>query len=429
MTSVLVHYHEIALKGKNRPLFVRKLIRNIERACEGIPASHKPERRGLAVGTDLSPSCGERGAPPPRETSPHGLIKSVRALPGRLLVELRSANSWPAVRARLSQVMGIANFALAERVDLDVLRLAERAAAALQGRAFSSFRVSAKRVNKQFPLNSMDVERLVGTVVKAGTGARVDLGAPELTVYVEVLPREAYFYFDKLEGARGLPVGASGKVAVLLSGGIDSPVAAWRMMRRGCRVVFIHFHSVPFLSPASQEKVKEIVEHLTRFQYFARLHLVRFGEVQRQIKLEAPAPLRVVLYRRAMMRIATAIALRSGCRGLVTGESLGQVASQTLENLGVIEKAAGLPVLRPLVGMDKDEITSQAKTIGTYEMSIQPDQDCCQLFIPPHPATHAREREVEDAERHVAGGELETSAARDAELVRFGARGRAHADA
>jgi thiamine biosynthesis protein ThiI len=187
-------------------------------------------------------------------------------------------------------------------------------------------------------------------------------------------------------------------VVCLLSGGIDSPVAAWRMMRRGCRVTFVHFHSYPVLSRASQEKARELVGLLTRYQYDSRLLLVPFASLQQQVILTVPPPLRVVLYRRLMMRIAEAIARRHRARALVTGEVVGQVASQTLENLNRINEVVSLPVLRPLVGMDKDEITAEAQRLGTYPVSIIPDQDCCTLFTPRHPATSARRRDVELAE-------------------------------
>ena len=189
-------------------------------------------------------------------------------------------------------------------------------------------------------------------------------------------------------------------MAALISGGFDSPVAAYRMMQRGCRIIFVHFHSAPYQDKTSQEKVRELIAKLTRHQFQSRLTMVPFGEIQRQIVAAVARPLRVVLYRRMMLRIAEAIARQGKARALVTGESLGQVASQTLENMSVIQQAATLPILRPLVGMDKQEIIDQARRIGTFEISSVPDQDCCQLFVPKHPATKARFDEVADAETH-----------------------------
>jgi len=380
---VVVHYHEIALKGRNRPFFINRLVRNIESATADLP------------------------------------VKRVVPLPGRLLVELGDGAAWPRLRERLSKVAGIANFSPTQRVELDIDSLSEKVVAAVSERRFQSFRITTRRANKRFSLNSMEIDREVGARVKAATGARVNLTSPETIIYIEILPREALFYFEKLEGIHGVPVGTAGRVAALLSGGIDSPVAAYRMMKRGCRVDFIHFHSVPFLSRASQQKVKEIIDVLTAYQYRSRLYLVAFGDLQRQIMLAAPAPLRVILYRRFMMRIATALARHRRARALVTGESLGQVASQTLDNIAVIETAAGLPVLRPLIGMDKSEITCQAREIGTYEISILPDQDCCQLFIPTHPATRSRLNEVQEAERRLETDQLMQTAVEDVEEVRF----------
>jgi thiamine biosynthesis protein ThiI len=227
---------------------------------------------------------------------------------------------------------------------------------------------------------------------------RVDLEHPELTLWVEVLRDRILLSFEKHAGPGGFPVGSSGRVMALLSGGIDSPVAAWRMMKRGCRVVLAHFHAFPLQDRSTIDKTRELARILTRWQFRSRLLLIPFGPVQQTVVAACPAPLRVVLYRRFMMRIAEAQARRYRTRALVTGESLGQVASQTLDNMVVIDEAARGAVLRPLVGMDKEEITIQARRIGTFDVSTLPDQDCCQLFVPRHPATAARREDVERAE-------------------------------
>jgi tRNA uracil 4-sulfurtransferase len=208
-------------------------------------------------------------------------------------------------------------------------------------------------------------------------------------------------------------------VVCLLSGGIDSPVAAWRMMRRGCRAIFVHFHSYPVLSRASQEKARELAAMLTRYQYSSRLLLVPFADLQQQIILSVPPALRVVLYRRFMMRIAEEVARRHRARALVTGEVVGQVASQTLENMNRINEVVTLPVLRPLVGMDKEEITLEAQRLGTYPVSIIPDQDCCTLFTPRHPATAAGRREVEAAEAGLPAAAMIEQALAGAEVEHF----------
>jgi len=380
MKSVIVHYQEIALKGKNRPWFISRLVRNLREAT-----------------SDLD-------------------VRQVRALMGRIEIVLGEGNDWPVVRDRLSKVFGVGNFARAGRAELDVDAIAAEILRDLDPTDPASFRVSARRADKRFPLTSPQIEREVGGRIKEARGWHVDLDEPELTIHVEALTNEAFYFFGKEPGAGGLPVGSSGRVACLLSGGIDSPVAAWRMMRRGCRTIFVHFHSYPILSRASQEKARELVRRLTQFQYRSRLFLVPFGEIQRHVVLSVAPPLRVVIYRRLMMRIAEAIARLHRARALVTGEVVGQVASQTIENLTVINDVATLPVLRPLIGMDKEEITAAAERLGTYPISIIPDQDCCTLFTPRHPATKARRADVLRAEEAL-GIELIVQRAVDAAVV------------
>jgi len=240
---------------------------------------------------------------------------------------------------------------------------------------------------------------VIGARVKLASGAKVDLSNPDLTIYIEVLPDEAFIYFEKIQGPGGLPVGVSGTVVCLLSGGIDSPVAAYRMMKRGCRVVFVHFHSQPFADRTSQEKATELARLLTRYQYASRLYVVPFGETQQEVVARTAGRFRVLVYRRLMLRMAEEIARKEGAQALVTGESLGQVSSQTLENIAAIEEAATLPILRPLIGMDKEEITQQARQIGSYEISTIPDQDCCSMFTPRQVVTRATDDEISFTER------------------------------
>jgi len=362
MTSIIVHYQEIALKGHNRPYFISKLVRNLRKQT-----------------ADLD-------------------VKDVRALMGRIEIVLRPAAEYARIRERLQRVFGIANFSKAGRAPLDLDAIAEAILTDLQGHQPAGFRVSAKRGDKAFPMTSPQIEREIGARIVERFGWSVKLDHPELTVNVELLPNQAFYSFGKEKGAGGMPTGVSGRVACLMSGGIDSPVAAYRLMKRGCSVVPVHFHSYPFLSRASQDKVREIAAVLTRYQMRTSLRLVPFGELQRQVVLTVPPPLRVIIYRRLMLRIAERIARDSRAKALVTGEAIGQVASQTLENLTVIAGATQMPILRPLVGMDKEEIVAEAIRIGTYEISIIPDQDCCQLFTPRSPETHARRWQVEEAE-------------------------------
>ena len=346
-----MHYHEVSLKRGNRPLFLRHLQRNLERA-----------------------------------TSDVGPVR-LRQLSGRILLDLDRTPAPEIVRDRIARVCGVASVALAYRVPSTVDAMKDVIGALIEGRRFASFRISARRAFKTYPLTSVELNRQLGAYVVERTGARVDLSHAELEIHVEVMPAETFVYVNRVAGPGGLPVGGSGTVAALLSGGIDSPVAAWRMIKRGCRVVFVHFHSVPYLPDVSQHKARALVEKLTEWQYASRLFLVPFGEIQREIVLSVPGPARVVVYRRMMIRIAEAIASSVGAQALVTGESLGQVASQTLENISRIDEAATLPVFRPLIGTDKLEITAEAQRLGTFEISIEPDADCCTLFTPKHPAT------------------------------------------
>ena len=369
MRCAIIHYHELALKGRNRPFFEQRLARNIRSAVRDVGG------------------------------------KQVDTLQGRIRVILQPDASWPLVRERLARVFGIANFSLAQSApfDDDTTRLLDPLKSAIgeaiQDVAFAKFRVSAKRSDKRLPMTSMDVEREIGAHVCQLTGKTVDLRQPDITIHIETLIKDAYYFLHREEGAGGLPLGTSGKVACLLSGGIDSPVAAYRLMKRGCPAVFIHFHGRPYVSRASEEKVRELAELLTRYQSNSRLYLVPFGDIQRQIVLGAPSAFRIVLYRRMMIRIAEELARRERCWALVTGDSLGQVASQTAENISVVEEASGLPILRPLIGMDKLEITQQAQKIGTFQTSIEPDEDCCRLFVPPHPSTRTELDHIHKIER------------------------------
>jgi thiamine biosynthesis protein ThiI len=383
MKSVVIHYQEIALKGKNRPWFIARLTRNIREAVRGLD------------------------------------VAEVRVLMGRIEIVLGANTSWEAVRERLSTVFGIANFSRAGRVPLDVDLIAAEILKDLGPDNPPSFRVSARRADKRFPLTSPQIEREVGGRIKEARNWQVNLDDPALTIHVEALTGEAFYSFGKERGPGGLPVGASGRVTCLLSGGIDSPVAAWRMMRRGCRVHLVHFHSYPILSRASQDKARELARSLARFQFDSKLFLVAFGEIQQRVVLAVAPPLRVVVYRRLMMRIAERLAGRQKSQALVTGDVVGQVASQTLENMATIGSVVTLPVLRPLVGMDKEEITAEAQRLGTYPISIIPDQDCCTLFTPRHPATRAKRFEVERAEGALPIDEIVAQAADSATVEHY----------
>ena len=383
MTSIVVHYQEIALKGKNRPWFLSRLARNLRAAV-----------------ADLD-------------------VREVRPLMGRIEIVLGPNATRDEVGERIRRTFGVANFSYAARTLPDLEMLSSEILRDLEGRTCQSFRVSVRRADKRFPMTSPQVEREVGGRIKAARGWKVDLEKADLVVHVELLSDEAFYFFGKERGPGGLPTGTAGRVACLLSGGIDSPVAAHRMMKRGCSVTFVHFHSYPILSRASQEKARELVALLTQWQRRSRLYVVPFGEIQQQVVLAVPAPMRVIVYRRLMMRIAEQIARSRGAQALVTGDVIGQVASQTLENLAVVGSVATLPVFRPLIGMDKEEITAEAIKLGSYPISILPDQDCCTLFTPRHPLTRARLPQIEAAEAVLPVDDFVNGAVRDAVVEDF----------
>jgi thiamine biosynthesis protein ThiI len=343
----------------------------------------------------------------------------VRQRPGRIVLDLDGHPRPEAVLERARRVCGVASVLLGYRTPSTLEAMRSVIAALVEGRRFASFRITARRAFKTYPMSSVELNRALGAFVLERVSTRVDLEHPEVEIVVEVLPDETFIALDRRAGPGGLPVGSSGTVAALLSGGIDSPVAAWRMMKRGCRVVFVHFHSVPYLPDTSRAKARALVERLTEWQYASRLHLVPFGEIQREVVLSVPGPARVVVYRRLMVRIAEAIARREGAPALVTGESLGQVASQTLENISAIDAVATGPVFRPLIGTDKIEITDEAKRLGTYEISIEPDADCCTLFVPKHPLTRMTVADAAAAESRLDIPRLVASGADTASLETF----------
>jgi thiamine biosynthesis protein ThiI len=383
MPSLLLRHQELALKGRNRPWFQRILISNLQRALAGLS------------------------------------VREVRVPMGRIELVLSDRAPLDEVRDRLRHVFGLANFSVVHRVEPTLDAIVAGVLHHLPAEAPPSFRVSVRRSDKRFPHPGPDVERLVGARIVDERGWRVNVKAPAQVVGIEIVPGAAYLHFAREPGAGGLPSGTSGRVMALLSGGIDSPVAAWRLMRRGCTVSLVHFHSYPFLSQTSQEKARRLAGILARYQLGISLNLVPFGEIQRQVTMSVPGWLRVIVYRRLMLRIAEALAARRGARAIVTGEVIGQVASQTLENMTTIGSATPMAVFRPLIGMDKEEIIAQARHLQTYDVSIVPDEDCCTLFTPRHPATRASLEEVVDAERSLPMGELVTSALSHTVFERF----------
>jgi tRNA uracil 4-sulfurtransferase len=362
--TILIHYHEINLKGNNRGWFETRLQRHVTELLFGLE---------------------------------HGVIQRFA---GRLCINLTASSPIDEMTHRLKMVFGVANFTVAWETEAEFEAIKAGLAELVPMTSFQSFKIDARRGTKEFPMDSQQLNQQLGAYVLSLTpAAKVRMENPDIIFYVEIVSKRVFLSLTKIPGAGGLPSGTGGKVLCLLSGGIDSPVAAYRMMRRGCRVLYVHFHSFPHTTIESQDKVRRLLQILSRFQLESVLHMVPFAEVQRAIVAYAPPPLRVILYRRFMVRIAQAIAHKEKAAALVTGDSLGQVASQTLENIRTISAAGNLPIFRPLIGDDKEDIIRSARTIGTYNTSIQADQDCCSLFIPRHPETMANMEQAEQAEQ------------------------------
>jgi thiamine biosynthesis protein ThiI len=353
--AALVRYHEIGLKGRNRAQFERRFRENLGAALVGFPVS-KIERIASRVAV--------------RVTEPDAALPVAERI--ALIPGVQSVS--PAFRVPRSQedIEGAALLAIREVGE------------------FSSFRVTSHRSNTDYPVPSMETNRTVGAFLQRETGAAVNLSAPEVTVRIDVVQGSAYVSSRELTGAGGLPVGMSGRMVSLLSAGIDSPVASWRMMRRGGLVIAVHFSGRPQTNDASERLVLDLGERLALTGGLARIYVVAFGDLQREISLLCPPDLRILLYRRLMLVIAERIARTERAKALITGESLGQVASQTLDNIAAVDAVATMPVLRPLIGSDKLEIIADARRIGTYELSTMPHTDCCTLFMPRTPETHVR---------------------------------------
>jgi thiamine biosynthesis protein ThiI len=359
----VVHYAEVSLKGRNRAFFERTLARNIEQRIETVGKGR------------------------------------VKRLSGRMLVHIEEPMGVPAWTEVLGPVFGIANFALAHVVEPNLEAIRTAVLEHLPPGPVDSFCIRASRDDKSFPLISPEIERQLGAAVHQQTGWPVNLKNPHLAVFVEILREQAIVSWGKQSGPGGLPVGASGRVGLLLSGGIDSPVAGYLALKRGCRVIPIHFHSRPFGNwMGAEARAREIVRAMGRYHLKPYLYAVPIGRQQREITVLAPAAMRVILYRRLMVRLAEILTRREGGKALVTGESLGQVASQTLESLSVVQAVAGMPILRPLIGMDKLEIINLAEQIGTFPFSQMEGDDCCQFLMPNRVVTRPTLEEVQRAE-------------------------------
>lgn len=352
----LVHYHEIGLKGKNRATFENQLVSNVRRALRG-------------QGVDV-----------------------IKRVSGHILVSFQSGQATPEQAALIAQVPGVARVSLAYLCGLDENEYCKAAVRALgEVESFTSFKVHARRSSTAYPLHTLEIHQLVGGVLcDAFPDKKVQMHDPDVIVYVLVVQAHVYVYAASQVGVGGLPVGTAGKVVTLLSSGFDSPVATWMVGRRGAVCVPVHFSGRPMTSDSSEWLCQDIVRTLEPAGMIGRLYVVPFGERQREISLAVPQSLRIITYRRVMFAVAERIARLEGAKALVTGESLGQVASQTLDNIAAVNEMVSMPVLRPLIGSDKMEIMRRAEQIGTHDLSAQAAEDCCTLFMPRKPETHAK---------------------------------------
>lgn len=359
----LVHYHEIGLKGKNRSTFENQLVTNLRRTLRDLP------------------------------------VKRVCRISGHLLVDLEPGADASEISAIVRQVPGVARASIAYRCPREPEVFCEAAVCALsEAPSFSTFKVHARRSNTDYPLHTLELNKLVGSVLcEAFPDKKVDVHTPDIVVHVNVVQGDVYVYAASELGCGGLPVGTAGKVVSLLSSGFDSPVATWMVGRRGAICVPVHFSGRPQTSDTSEYLCQDLVHALQPAGIVGRMYVVPFGDVQREISLVVPQALRIIMYRRMMFSVAERIARLEDAKAIVTGESLGQVASQTLENITAVNEVVDIPVFRPLIGTDKQEIITRAKQIGTYDICCETAPDCCTLFMPRRPETHARLDQVHAA--------------------------------
>lgn len=384
--TISVHYDEIGLKGKNRPFFEKKLRNNIK--------------------TALKPICPV----------------SCRSLFGRIIVHAEEAGSdaWDRIRTALARVFGIAHFERIVETGADMDTIAGECLTLLPETSDISFAVRTTRSDKSYPLTSEEINRVIGAAIQRKRSWNVNLTKPDLTVYISIIGKKALISTKKIPGPGGLPAGASRKVICMISGGIDSPVAAYRIMRRGMPPVFVHFHSYPYTGKSSQERALKAAEVIAASQPPCSFHLVPLGEVQQEIVAEAAPELRILLYRRCMFRISEQIAQTEHAAAIATGEALGQVASQTIENMTAVQSAVSLPVLRPLIGFDKKEIVRHARELKVFEISTKGSDDCCSYLLPPRVATRSSAEELDAEERGLNVTELIREALEKMETVRLG---------
>ena len=386
----IVRCGEVALKGMNKPYFEKTLAERIRRNLKDYDGVEVKRHEGLIF------------------------VRSPKDLDSEEIIR------------QVSRVFGVSSISPAVEAPSDLDAIGETAVEfmkqQIRERGIRTFKVEAKRADKTFPVKSPEIARIIGASVLIGCKVlKVDVHEPDCKLFVDLRRDRTYLYDEKIRGFGGLPLGTNGKGLVLLSGGIDSPVAAWMMAKRGMVIEALHFHSYPYTSPRAQQKVEELAGIVASYCGRMKIHVINLLPIQEQIVQNCPEEETTILVRRFMMRIGEKIARRSGCMMLITGENLGQVASQTAEALVVTDACVQMPVMRPLIAMDKVDIMDKAMEIGTYEKSIEPYEDCCTVFLPKHPSTKPRLAQIEASEALLDVEGLVDAAVKSEEIVRIDA--------
>ncbi len=363
-THIIVHYDEIGLKKKNRGYFENSLVRNLRQKTK-----------------DLSLKINKQY--------------------GRIVCLLDDPKKMPTLVERFSFVSGVAYFSFGVSTSLDILEISQKAIDLVKNKTFNSFKIETKRGNKSFSYTSMDVNKIVGEKIQAIYKKKVNLSNPDKTIFIEICEKNAFIYDEKHFGISGLPIREDNKVICSLSGGLDSPVSAYMLMKRGCQVVFAHIQNNTQTNKQLEEKITSLVKTLTNIQLKSKLLIIPFSDIQKKIIMFVPSEYRMIVYRRFMMKIIEQLSKKENAFAIVTGDSVGQVASQTLENIGSIYDACSIPIFSPLIGLNKEEIVTISKKIKTYEHSIKPYPDCCSFMVADHPKTKTFVKEIKDVESKI----------------------------
>ena len=381
--SILIHYSEIALKLNNRAYFEKKFIKNIKQHIKGLKYSN------------------------------------IDHLAARVFIHDIDIKEWNEYKKRLKNVMGLQNVILMLKTNSDLADFKKASNQLINNLRFKSFRITTKRQHKKFKYTSNEINIKIGEFVQKISKKPVSLKFFEINLIIEILKDNSYIGYDKIKGFSGLPARCQEKAISLISSGIDSPVASFEMIKRGVSLDFVHFHSAPAVNQQSIKNVKKILQVLTNYQLKSKLYLIPLLKIQQKIMELIPDKYWVIYFRRFMVKIANKVANEDNAISLITGDSVGQVASQTMSNLRAVSDASTLPILRPLSGMNKEDIINRAKEIGTYEISIMPYEDCCSFFVPPHPETKAKINEIKRFNKILKLDYLINDAMKNRDIINF----------